>query len=153
MRSLPSVLRSSNRLLEYSDFYSAAKKDGTGNRVFNLRVQSTAPFAVSVFPCPATVGRDVVRLAYTGQSQNHSHCRLYSLSGSLVRELSSERLAENYAVQKSGSRIGSAEDQRVFLWNMKNEAKKAVGAGVYLYVIEDGISGVLARGKIAVVGQ
>ncbi|OGK01446.1 MAG: hypothetical protein A2519_19155 [Candidatus Raymondbacteria bacterium RIFOXYD12_FULL_49_13] len=106
---------------------------------------------VHVFPNP--ISRDQARLTIVCDSLFATGaCRIYSLSGSLVRMLDSGRQGEFIRMYEPGNTGGS---RALFFWDLKNRANRRIDPGIYFYYVsgrslEGGPIGAKA-GKVAVV--
>ncbi|MFH0919051.1 MAG: hypothetical protein V1913_01700 [Fibrobacterota bacterium] len=131
-----------NRVLAYGKVRTVA--NAAGEKVFFIGLKDV--FEARAFPNPVYSDQDLFSVVDNSKSET-SVCRIYTLSGALVRELKAGRVAESV---RTGASVSS---QRLFLWDLRNGAGRRVVPGIYLYYLSGGRGMVSERGKFAVLGK
>jgi hypothetical protein len=97
------------------------------------------------FPNPVYTDDPSFNIVYDAQ-EKEIKCFIYTLSGQLIKTLSSRDPSVNVSGQ-------NAEGQRVFTWDVKNRGGKRVAPGIYLYYVKRADAYLPRRGKIAIIGN
>ena len=133
--------------ISYSTFRQGLPKvtgtDGLARPYCYLTIRTALPPALTgAFPNPVSADADKVHFLCAVPNGTEAECRLYTLSGKLVRHLRSTSSAE-------ATRF-SDKNEVLFSWDLRNQERRRIHPGVYFYYMNIGNGYSPVIGKVAV---
>jgi hypothetical protein len=102
-------------------------------------------YSVRAFPVPVCADHSEFNIVYPDREEE-TVCRIYSLSGALVRILRSGRSGES-------TLTANTDGQKVFTWDLQNARGGRVAPGIYLYYVQPASGYSPHLGKIAIISK